>query len=144
MMRVLTVQQPAAGAIVALGKDVENRTWTTKYRGPVAIQAGAATMPAGHPFWRFEPYRIAYRAASEEQRDALRDLGAIIAVVELVDCHFGQPGCCESPWAERMPFPAHWVIEDVRPLSVPIAWKGALGLRALPEDVERDVLRRLS
>lgn len=142
-MKVLTVQQPAAGAIVALGKDVENRTWTTPYRGPVAIQASAAFMPAKHPFWDFEPYRIALNAATAQQQHRLDQLGAIIAVVDLVDCHFGQPGCCESPWAERMPFPAHWVLENVREVD-PYFWKGALGLRDLPADVEAELLRRIA
>jgi hypothetical protein len=139
-MRVLTVQQPAAGAIVALGKDVENRTWETKYRGPVAIQASAAPMPAGHPFWRFEPYRIAQHAASPEARDQLHVLGAIVAVVDLIDCHHGRPGCCESPWAEQMPFPVHWVFDDLRVLEVPVLWKGGLGLRVLPAEMEAIVL----
>lgn len=41
-MRILTVRQPWAWAIVHGGKDVENRTRNIAgaYRGPVAIHAG--------------------------------------------------------------------------------------------------------
>jgi hypothetical protein len=140
-MRILTVQQPAAGAIIALGKDVENRTWETKYRGPVAIQASAAPMPAWHPFYRNPTYRQA-KASNHDSAalDVLYVLGAILAVVDLVDVHTGHPGCCASPWAERDPFPVHWMLEDIRPLEVPVAWKGGLGLRIAPADVEARLL----
>ena len=37
--RALTVKQPWASLLVAGIKTVENRTWTTKYRGPLAIHA---------------------------------------------------------------------------------------------------------
>lgn len=40
MIRCLTVRQPWASAIFLCGKDVENRTGTTNYRGPLAIHAG--------------------------------------------------------------------------------------------------------
>lgn len=35
--RILSVRQPWAIAIMLFGKNIENRTWTTSYRGPVAI-----------------------------------------------------------------------------------------------------------
>ena len=38
--RILTVRQPWATAIIRYGKDVENRTWMTDYRGRVWIHAG--------------------------------------------------------------------------------------------------------
>lgn len=38
-MKVLSVRQPWAFAILALGKDVENRSWTTGHRGPLLIHA---------------------------------------------------------------------------------------------------------
>lgn len=40
MMRTLTVKQPWASLIVMGIKDVENRTWTTPYRGRILIHAG--------------------------------------------------------------------------------------------------------
>jgi hypothetical protein len=38
-MKALSVRQPWAGLIVAGLKDIENRTWTTRYRGPLLIHA---------------------------------------------------------------------------------------------------------
>lgn len=46
-MYALTVKQPWASAIMAGLKRVENRTWRTDYRGPLAIHAGSSIDPAG-------------------------------------------------------------------------------------------------
>jgi hypothetical protein len=74
--RVLSVRQPWAHLIVAGIKTIENRTWTTRYRGPLLIHASKR--------WYDEP------VAEIEQRHAItipRDLpvGGIVGVVDLVD-----------------------------------------------------------
>jgi hypothetical protein len=38
-MKVISIRQPWASLIVIGAKDVENRTWPTRYRGPVLIHA---------------------------------------------------------------------------------------------------------
>ena len=38
-MKALSVRQPWAWAIIYAGKDVENRTWPTRYRGFVIVHA---------------------------------------------------------------------------------------------------------
>jgi hypothetical protein len=47
-MKVLVVQQPWAWLIVNKHKDIENRTWKTKHRGPLLIQASAAAIEGGY------------------------------------------------------------------------------------------------
>lgn len=39
-MKAISIRQPWAWAIIYAGKDVENRTWHTDYRGPLLIHAG--------------------------------------------------------------------------------------------------------
>ena len=39
--RVLSIQPPWAWAIFCAGKDIENRSWTTKHRGPLLIHASS-------------------------------------------------------------------------------------------------------
>jgi len=39
-MKALSIQQPWAYLITRLTKDIENRDWTTPYRGTIAIHAG--------------------------------------------------------------------------------------------------------
>src|SRR6267378_3713180 len=38
-MKIISIRQPWASLIVSGVKDVENRTWSTRYRGPVLIHA---------------------------------------------------------------------------------------------------------
>jgi hypothetical protein len=38
-MKELSIRQPWAWLIIAGHKDVENRSWTTTYRGPLLIHA---------------------------------------------------------------------------------------------------------
>ena len=46
-MRVLSVRQPWASLLVRGVKDIENRTWSTTYRGPVLIHACAGAPRVG-------------------------------------------------------------------------------------------------
>ena len=41
-MKALSIRQPWAWLIVTCQKDIENRTWTARYRGPLLIHAGRA------------------------------------------------------------------------------------------------------
>lgn len=41
-MKAISIRQPWAWLIVNGFKDIENRSWRTKYRGPVLIHASAA------------------------------------------------------------------------------------------------------
>ena len=73
-MRALTIRQPWASLIICGEKDVENRTWTIRYRGVVAIHAGQRFDRDLQPWQRSIVARI---------DDFPR--GAIIGVVELMN-----------------------------------------------------------
>jgi hypothetical protein len=137
-MRVLTVRPPYSDAIASLGKTVENRTWKTAYRGPIAIHAGRRVDKVG--------IAVVEGIAGESLPHRLYG-GGVVAVANLVDVHtpadcwvHGQGGC--SPWAESGAY--HWVLEDVRPLTDPFGLQGSLGLRVLPADFEAEILRRVA
>jgi hypothetical protein len=155
-MRVLTVRQPWAWAIIHGGKDVENRTQNLAgdYRGPVAIHAGLAG------FEQHNRASEAHKAACGTSTPSRIEFGAIIGVVNLDDVHHAAecvdlrttwasaiPGddSCEqevvlcSGWAEEGEV-YHLGFKEPRPLVEPIPFKGGLGLRRLDEDVERQVL----
>ena len=121
-MLALTLRQPWASAVVRLGKDVENRTWTTPYRGLLAIHAGKGVDSSAPP-------RV---AEALEQR---LPSGCVVAVVELYDIVRDS----RSEWAREGEY--HWLLRGVRELSVPVPCKGRLMLFKLPEDVERAVNR---
>jgi hypothetical protein len=74
--RVLSVRQPWAHLIVAGIKRIENRVWTTRYRGPLLIHASKR--------WYDEP------VGDIEQRHGITiphdlPLGGIVGVVDLID-----------------------------------------------------------
>lgn len=156
-MRALTVQQPWAWAIVHGGKDVENRTQAWSYRGPLAIHAGARWSGRGGRsglVWDALKDRYGWPTgpvtARDDHRpgfDAIRPLGAIIGVVDLVDVHtadwcwepeghcsaWAEPSYVEHDGVERHDV-VHLVLEHPRPVE-PIRCKGRLGLWTPPVEV---------
>jgi hypothetical protein len=81
----LSVRQPWAWLILHGGKDVENRTWVTKVRGPILIHASAGMTR--------EEYEYARRFADFVNGHTCRfpaidelQLGGIVGSVEIVDC----------------------------------------------------------
>ena len=126
-MKALTVCQPYAELIARGLKPIENRTWPTAYRGPIAIHAGKSRE------WMDPEDLEAYPAMA---------FGAVVAVARVVAClkyddvapwpnrwrHLRQHEHAGGPWC--------WVLEDVRRLPVPLPCRGAQGLWELPEAVD--------
>lgn len=145
-MRILTVRQPFAWAIIHGGKDVENRTRNIagSYRGPVAIHAGLERDDAGWSKGRPGSSLVLLDGVAD------RIAGAIIGVIDLADVHRGisEDGgeiCWCSPWAQVENW--HLTLTNPRPLTKPLTqWadgtpvRGALGLRTLTAEQERWIL----
>lgn len=147
-MKALTVQQPWAWAIIHGGKDVENRTQLWRHRGPLAIHAGRRWSERGvfsplvvQAWWdagggEWVAYDREGRLRPSVPMSGLA--GQVIGTVDLVDVHLALPGCCDSPWAEYtyQEHPTgrtrrditHLVLEHPRPLDLPLAAPGKLGL----------------
>jgi len=159
-MRILTVRQPWAWAIIHGGKDVENRVRNLAgdYRGPIAIHAGLGydddhdrqLVGAAIGNWR----RANPGVSSADNPDPMQsrpvwygNRGHIIGVVDIVDVHqsghhyrdigagvkqidLAERACC-PPWGDRDAF--HLKLSNPRPLATPIPYKGALGLRHLDQ-----------
>lgn len=129
-IHALTVSEPFASLIASGEKRIENRSWPTKYRGPLAIHAGSGTQYltkkelAGYP------------------------AGHVIAVANLVAClefaeiesfnkdyvtHKLKPQGVQSTWADiaahkHAEGPWCWILEDVRKLKIPKKIPGAQGI----------------
>lgn len=145
-VRVLTVRQPWAGAIIWHGKDRENRPKPMRYRGLVAVHAGLHVPDSGD----FLAVRD-MAARSPEWNDARRARGVILGLVRVTGCHFasdcrkavrrdGEPRYC-TWWATG----EQWHIEVTDPVALaePVPCKGKLGLWRLPADVEKAVRDQL-
>lgn len=124
-MKALTLTQPWA-TLMALGaKRIETRSWSTRYRGPVAIHAAK---------W-FPRYA---REFAEVERTLGRlpgrlPLGAVVATARLVDVRPTQEVAPSTSALERLygdytPGRFGWILADVVPLPEPIPARGSLGL----------------
>lgn len=139
-MRVLTVRQPWAGAIIHQGKNVENRTRNIAgdYRGPVAIHAALR-----HDYSAVDD--LIARTGHLSPHNTY-GYGAIIGVVDLVAVHaVDEVGCMAaidlcSRWADTALGMHHLRFENPRALDQPVSYKGALGLRKTQFEVVGDWL----
>jgi hypothetical protein len=117
-MKALSIRQPWAWLIVNGYKDIENRTWPTRFRGRVLIHASKAK--------KRDEYEKA-RAFAESidptlivpDFDALAR-GGIVGVARITDC-VKRSG---SPWHDRGAW--RFKLEGARPLRF-TPRKGALG-----------------
>ena len=128
---VLTVQRPWAALLFwgDDGKPIDNRSWSTRYRGPMLIHAGRV--------WDRTALAIAGQVAELpgfDWHEAAHPVG-IIGVVDLVDVCIrdhttnrrkGVPASCCGPWSWRG-F-NHWHREDPEPFRAPIPAAGKQGL----------------
>lgn len=137
-MKALTVKHPWAWAIINGGKDVENRSRPTKYRGQIYIHAGksmafdAFTFPALEKAERDYLTRGLRGPFDKINQIDLSTTGMVLGTVDVIDCHHSDD-CREknycSEWA--MPDHYHWVLANPRPLACPFPETGKLGLWTL-------------
>jgi len=114
-MKVIVIRQPWAWLIVNGYKDIENRSWATKYRGLLLIQA-STRRPSEREMEEFRRYA--------KKRDVILpekfDLGGIVGSTRLDDC----VSKSRSKWFIG---PIGWVLSKPRRLPfTPL--KGRLGL----------------
>ena len=126
-MKAITVRQPWAWAIINAGKDIENRSWNTHFRGRVAIHAAQGMTrdeyERGYKFIKGIKPRAKIPAYEDLER------GEIIGTVEIVDCVQDS----SSPWF----FGEYgFVLSRPRKLPEPIPCKGALSFWDVPQDIE--------
>lgn len=134
-MKALTVRQPWAWAIARGYKSIENRGWTTAYRGTLAIHAAKRWDDGGeHPLR--EVVHLVRAQGGHLPKTPGHDMpyfgvGLVIATVDLtgvctVSLFEHTVRCSCGPWAQ--PMQAHWQLANARPLPNPVAATGHLGL----------------
>jgi len=119
-VRVLSIRRPWSELILAGHKPIENRTWTTTWRGRLVIHAGQ----------RWDPFGAKIAAILDIPVDRHAPTG-YLGVVELIDIHPDR-GCC-WPWGE--PDAHHWHLTHPRRFTEPIPGLGRLGLYRPPADI---------
>lgn len=96
--KAISIKQPWAYLICAGIKDVENRTWATKYRGRVYIHASAKSVGQYFSEGVFTADQLNYLIQSKKINLIEKvQLSAIIGHVDIVDCVVNH----SSIWAEK-------------------------------------------
>lgn len=131
-MKALSLTQPWAEEVAAGFKQWETRSWSTNYRGLIAIHAAK-----GFPGYAKEFAAIERAIGRMPERATL---GAIVAVARIVDVRRTEDVALELSGLERhlgdyTPGRFAWHLMDVRRLDEPIPARGALGLWTTPPDV---------
>jgi hypothetical protein len=132
-MKALTIEQPWVWAILNAGKDVENRSWQTKYRGWIALHASKSAQ-------RLDDVDFPRGIQKPEKEDLV--CSAICGVAYLSDIRdkskskwFYRPGRGETNYG--------WVLTKVKKLRKPVPCDGILGLWKVPPGVMTSIKRQL-
>jgi hypothetical protein len=127
MTLAISIRQPWASLILLAGKDIENRTWETKVRGPILIHAAKSmTIREYVEAMTFARAIDSWEIADLDDSLHLDNLprGGIIGSVNLVDCVYQS----DSPWFQG---PYGFALRKPKPLPfVPL--RGQLGFFDVP------------
>lgn len=129
-MKCLTLTQPWA-TLVALGlKGVETRSWSTDYRGPLAIHAAK-----GYPGYAKDFTRSCLNNGWLLNSHFPLPLGEVVAITQLVDVISAEQAIqdrrvalSERHFGDFSPGRFAWLLDGVQVLAEPVPARGALGL----------------
>ena len=141
-MKAISIRQPWAWLVLYAGKSVENRNWTTSFRGEFLIHSSkgmtrdeyedgvdSAAMELGLSFETMERMVPDFESLVR---------GGIIGRARLVDvvppCAFPGSQRCTCGRAWHIGVQNGFVLEDVHPLPF-IPYRGALGLFDVPDEI---------
>lgn len=151
----LSLTQPWATLVSIGSKKIETRSWSTPYRGWLAIHAAKGLSSIGGKSGLWEQCEgPAFQRGLRGWLPTTLPLGAIVAVARLTNCVSTGNGT-ESLFSSQMPEPKSdeyafgdyspgrymWMLSDVIALPEPIPWKGALNLWKLPDGLEGQLIR---
>ena len=131
-MKALSIRQPWALSIIYGGKDIENRNWTTRHRGLIAIHASSKMTREDLNDWKWHVEDHKLRGPWCEGKK-LGDLqrGGIIGVAEITGCAVSS----NSPW-----FVGEYGFILANPRPVPfIPMKGQLSLFDLSPEIAEQI-----
>jgi len=122
-MYALSIKQPWASLIISGKKPVENRTWSTPYRGKLLIHASKTWDKEGAEFV------IEKHPELKEFINRVKNTtGALLGQVTMTDC-------VKNHHSEWFFGPYGFIFIQPREFNKPIPYKGALGIFYVPDEV---------
>lgn len=144
--RALTLIQPWA-TLIALGeKCIETRSWSTAFRGWMAITASKAFPRDCYELIGHPPFATALHPWLKEKGDLPR--GAVVCVANLVACRSTQDYAWinnqERSFGDFSPGRYGWMFSEVKALKQPVPCRGMQGLWGVSADLEARILEQLA
>lgn len=133
-MKALSIKEPWATLITRYGKDIENRSWISLYKGPLVICASKSVdlekdnRASGNCYqedWENVWYcldRLAIAGLPEQFSDLNINPGHAIGIVWMEGCTQAYRG----PWSEMGQY--HYILGNACAFQHPIPVRGTLGL----------------
>lgn len=128
-MKAISIKQPWAWAIFH-GKDVENRTWATRFTGPLLIHAAKTFDRLGYDWIVKNRERLGIDEIPHPDNFIF---GAIIGQVRMTDCVVHS----SSPWFFG---PCGFVFTDPVLFKNPIPYRGMLKFFNVPDEIIKQVI----
>ena len=130
-MKALSIRQPWAWFIIHAGKDIENRSWRTNYRGRVWVHASKGmTLKEWKEAWWYANSIGTHQAPWPRPTFENIERGGIIGTVEIVDCLEHS----DSPWFQWSGS-VGFVLCNPKPLPF-TPCRGSLGFFDPPQDIQ--------
>lgn len=130
-MKAISLKPPWPYAVFYLGKDIENRGWYTRYRGPILIHASKTWDQKGYDF-------ISDRMDEHVPSQGMHAFGAMVGIADLV-------GCVSSHDSRWFFGDYGFVLENAVEFKQPIYYRGQLGIFDVPDSfLKQHDLKRLS
>lgn len=127
----LSLWQPWASLIAKGAKTIETRSWSTNYRGKLAIHAGKNTKALHEDFYMGTNLFINFGDAlgiSPEQMLEELPLGGVVALVDLVDVLPAQEALKkyrdQEPFGDFSEGRFAWILENIRPILPAVEMSG--------------------
>ena len=129
-MKALTLHQPWASAIAWRLKYHETRSWSTKYRGPIAIHAAKSIPKYAREFMQEDRYK---QILGDNHLLDIHHTGCVVAVANLV-------GIYTTEYMRNLTDPVDfylgdwgdgrcaWRLDDIKLLEEPVYVSGKQGL----------------
>ena len=134
-MKVISLLQPWATLVAIGAKQIETRSWATKYRGPLAIHASKGFKKELRDLCWTEPFMSTLLKSEYKMLLHRLPFGAIIATCNLIDVVPINADFTQGLSKHEIAFGDYsgqgrfaWILEDVKHLPEPIPAKGQLGL----------------
>jgi activating signal cointegrator 1 len=149
-VKAITLTEPWAILVALNAKRVETRSWTSGYRGPLAIHAAKRFPRDCQELCASEPFLSVLKAAGFTHTREL-PTGAIVCV-SMLDKIWPTFGFWERNSVRAVARPHErafgnydpdrygWLLGLPARLATPVPVKGALGLWTVPPEIERAVL----